>query len=267
MLWEWRGIANLAFIQLGWVSRVDEMILARVSSGFAGEEVWEDIQVVPGCIIHEGGLALFKCYSWTVWPSFDDKEFILFWSTASLKAPELGPPAILATIDGTPYTITEDTVRSQLQLGVVEVLKDLRTDNIWGHTSDPNIASFSGAHESDPDLFTSTNVEDETLGGSFHTTPPSDSNVHANQGLTSDVLGPDVNEDNFAKRMEEVSWKRKKPYTALDLAAVTEPFNRRLFLDEDSDDDLMICYFLDCFCTWEVVTTPLGDIQCFVYDG
>ncbi|GJV95157.1 hypothetical protein Tco_1546734 [Tanacetum coccineum] len=38
----------MAFIQLGWVSRVDEMILARVSSGFAGEKVWEDIQVVPG---------------------------------------------------------------------------------------------------------------------------------------------------------------------------------------------------------------------------
>ncbi|GKE68411.1 hypothetical protein Tco_1526483 [Tanacetum coccineum] len=34
-----------------------------------------------------------------------------------------------------------------------------------GHTSDPNIASFSGANESDPDLFTSTNVADETLGG------------------------------------------------------------------------------------------------------
>ncbi|GJW60389.1 hypothetical protein Tco_0109724 [Tanacetum coccineum] len=48
MLWEWRGIANMAFIQLGGNSRVDEMILARVSSGFAGEEVWEDIQVVPG---------------------------------------------------------------------------------------------------------------------------------------------------------------------------------------------------------------------------
>ncbi|GJT25086.1 JmjC domain-containing protein [Tanacetum coccineum] len=29
-----------------------------------------------------------------------------------------------------------------------------------------------GAHASDPDLFTSTNVEDETLRGSFHTTPP-----------------------------------------------------------------------------------------------
>ncbi|GJV76340.1 putative ribonuclease H-like domain-containing protein [Tanacetum coccineum] len=29
------------------------------------------------CIIHKGGLALFKCSSWTVWPSFDDKEFLL----------------------------------------------------------------------------------------------------------------------------------------------------------------------------------------------
>ncbi|GJY17081.1 hypothetical protein Tco_0388572 [Tanacetum coccineum] len=36
MLWEWRGIANMDFIQLGGNSRVDEMILARVSSGFAG---------------------------------------------------------------------------------------------------------------------------------------------------------------------------------------------------------------------------------------
>ncbi|GJY64706.1 hypothetical protein Tco_0466166 [Tanacetum coccineum] len=46
-----------------------------------------------------------------------------------------------------------------------------------GHTSDPNIASFSGANESDPDLFTSTNVEDETLGGSVHTTPPRSTQV------------------------------------------------------------------------------------------
>ncbi|GKD21296.1 hypothetical protein Tco_1222999, partial [Tanacetum coccineum] len=53
MLWEWRGIANMAFIQLGGNSRVDEMILARVSSGFAGEKVWEDIQVVPGFVGRE----------------------------------------------------------------------------------------------------------------------------------------------------------------------------------------------------------------------
>ncbi|GKD63655.1 hypothetical protein Tco_1305763 [Tanacetum coccineum] len=39
MLWEWRGIANMAFIQLGGVSRVDEMILARERNGFAGEKM------------------------------------------------------------------------------------------------------------------------------------------------------------------------------------------------------------------------------------
>ncbi|GJR50415.1 hypothetical protein Tco_1400936 [Tanacetum coccineum] len=46
-----------------------------------------------------------------------------------------------------------------------------------GHTSDPNIASFLGAHASDPDLFTSINVEDETLGESFHNTPPRSTQV------------------------------------------------------------------------------------------
>ncbi|GKE69236.1 hypothetical protein Tco_1527308, partial [Tanacetum coccineum] len=39
-------------------------------------------------------------------------------------------------------------------------------------SSDPNNASSSRPHESAPDLFTSTNVEDEIMGGSFHTSPP-----------------------------------------------------------------------------------------------
>nr|GEX51948.1 ribonuclease H-like domain, reverse transcriptase, RNA-dependent DNA polymerase [Tanacetum cinerariifolium] len=47
--------------------------------------------------VQEGGLVIFKCSTWT-------------------RSPELGPPAIQATIDETPYTITEDLVRSQLQL-------------------------------------------------------------------------------------------------------------------------------------------------------
>ncbi|GJX12952.1 hypothetical protein Tco_0204710 [Tanacetum coccineum] len=34
-----------------------------------------------------------------------------FWSTASLRSSELGPPAIMATIDGTSYTITESFMR------------------------------------------------------------------------------------------------------------------------------------------------------------
>ncbi|GJR90005.1 hypothetical protein Tco_0214016 [Tanacetum coccineum] len=262
-------------------------------------------------------------YALTHDPIIFDSLVKQFWSTASLRAPELGPPAILATIDRTPYTITEDTVRSQLQLGDDGGIEDLPIADIYlgmdnlgyptegkltfhknkfspqwrflvhtiqhclstksgswdqfgsplaialiclsdgrrfnwssyifkgmvnnisnakrflmyprflqiilgietrnskqyhvlkmsrklfanmrlnfegdhmpllaamlppaqaaiadegtgeaapdGHTSDPNIASFLGAHESDPDLFTSINVEDETLGGSFHTTPP-----------------------------------------------------------------------------------------------
>ncbi|GKA13701.1 putative ribonuclease H-like domain-containing protein [Tanacetum coccineum] len=41
-----------------------------------------------------------------------------------------------------------------------------------GPSSDPNIASSSRPHESAPDQFTSTNVEDETMGGSFQTLPP-----------------------------------------------------------------------------------------------
>ncbi|GJV74779.1 putative ribonuclease H-like domain-containing protein [Tanacetum coccineum] len=160
---------------------------------------------------------------------FDSMRLNRFWSTASLRAPELGSLAILATIDRTPYTITEDTVRRQLQLGddgaamlppaqaaiadegtgevapdvpqtIPETIQEIRpepdqsqehlptpprtttTDQIplvfeQGHTTDPNIASFSGAHESDPDLFTSINVEDEILGGSFHTTPPRSTQV------------------------------------------------------------------------------------------
>ncbi|GJU05821.1 putative ribonuclease H-like domain-containing protein [Tanacetum coccineum] len=41
-----------------------------------------------------------------------------------------------------------------------------------GPSSDPNIASSSRPHDSASDLFTSTNVEDETMRGSFHTSPP-----------------------------------------------------------------------------------------------
>ncbi|GJS40124.1 putative ribonuclease H-like domain-containing protein [Tanacetum coccineum] len=41
-----------------------------------------------------------------------------------------------------------------------------------GQSSYPNIASFSRAHETDDEPFTSTNVEDKPLGGSFHASPP-----------------------------------------------------------------------------------------------
>ncbi|GKC16096.1 hypothetical protein Tco_1012878, partial [Tanacetum coccineum] len=53
------------------------------------------------------------------------------WSTATLRSPELGPPAILATIDETPYTITEDSVRSQLQLADDGGIDDLPIAEIY----------------------------------------------------------------------------------------------------------------------------------------
>ncbi|GKC93955.1 hypothetical protein Tco_1159397, partial [Tanacetum coccineum] len=46
-------------------------------------------------------------------------------------SPELGPPAILATIDETPYTITKDSVRSQLQLADDGGIDDLPIVEIY----------------------------------------------------------------------------------------------------------------------------------------
>nr|GEU85792.1 synaptobrevin, longin-like domain protein [Tanacetum cinerariifolium] len=55
-------------------------------------------------------------YALTTNPIISDSLVKQFWSTATLRALELGTPAILATIDKTPYTITKDLVRSRLQL-------------------------------------------------------------------------------------------------------------------------------------------------------
>ncbi|GKA08706.1 hypothetical protein Tco_0688037 [Tanacetum coccineum] len=43
-------------------------------------------------------------------PLIYDSLITQFWSTASLRSSKLGPPAIVATIDGTFYTITESLV-------------------------------------------------------------------------------------------------------------------------------------------------------------
>ncbi|GJT73284.1 hypothetical protein Tco_1032570 [Tanacetum coccineum] len=54
-----------------------------------------------------------------------------FWSTASLETFKEGPPAIIATIDSTPYTITESLVRSQLQLDDKGGVEDLSIADIY----------------------------------------------------------------------------------------------------------------------------------------
>ncbi|GKD44025.1 hypothetical protein Tco_1268670, partial [Tanacetum coccineum] len=276
-------------------------------------------------------------YALTHGPVIFDSLVKQFWSTASLRAPELGPPATLGMIDRTPYTITEDTVRSQLQLGDDGGIEDLPISDIYlgmdnlgyptegkltfhknkflphwrflqiilgiatrnpkqyhvlklssklfanmrlnfkgdhmpllaamlppaqaaitdvgtgevapdvlhtipetiqetrpepdqsqehiptpprpttsdhippvveqAHSSDPNITSFLGAHKSNPDLFTSTNVVDETLGGSFHTTSPRvstlESELKSHKLLFKDVVG------QFVKKVKALDLKLK----------------------------------------------------------
>ncbi|GJV38397.1 putative ribonuclease H-like domain-containing protein [Tanacetum coccineum] len=122
-------------------------------------------------------------------------------------SPELGPLAILATIDATPYTITEDSVRVQLQLAddggkltfyknkfspqwrflVHTILHCLSTKSgSWDQFGSPiavaliclsdrrkfNWSSYIFKGMTNDAPFTSTNVDDEPLGGSFHAFPP-----------------------------------------------------------------------------------------------
>ncbi|GJV13744.1 hypothetical protein Tco_1355285 [Tanacetum coccineum] len=70
-------------------------------------------------------------YALTINPIIFDSLVKQFWSTATLSSPKLGPPAILATIDATPYTITEDSVRGQLQLADDGGIDDLPIADIY----------------------------------------------------------------------------------------------------------------------------------------
>ncbi|GJT89904.1 hypothetical protein Tco_1078749, partial [Tanacetum coccineum] len=70
-------------------------------------------------------------YALTNNPIIFDSLVKQFGSTATLRSPELGPSAILATIDKTPYIITEDSVRRQLQLADDGGIDDLPITEIY----------------------------------------------------------------------------------------------------------------------------------------
>ncbi|GJY47933.1 hypothetical protein Tco_0437889 [Tanacetum coccineum] len=70
-------------------------------------------------------------YAITQDPIIYDSLVKQFWSTASLRASEEGPPAILAIINRTPYTITESLVRNQLQLDDEDGVEDLPIADIY----------------------------------------------------------------------------------------------------------------------------------------
>ncbi|GKC25701.1 hypothetical protein Tco_1027851 [Tanacetum coccineum] len=104
--WSVCGSILMRTIPSGWICVISGV--ARVSTSGHTGFYW--LNISTGC------LSGFCWYAIVTDPLIHDSLITQFWSTASLRSSELGPPAIVATIDGTPYTITESLVRSQLQL-------------------------------------------------------------------------------------------------------------------------------------------------------
>nr|GEV21660.1 putative reverse transcriptase, RNA-dependent DNA polymerase [Tanacetum cinerariifolium] len=86
--------------------------------------------------------------------SDDYHQIIDFLSTSHIRAPELGPLAILATIDNTPYTISEELVRSRLQLADDGHVTDLPISKIYsgmvtlGYVTEENVYMGTAFHTS-----------------------------------------------------------------------------------------------------------------------
>nr|GEX58332.1 hypothetical protein [Tanacetum cinerariifolium] len=111
-----------------------------------------------------------------------------FWSTATLRESELGRPAILATIDKTPYTITKTLVRSRLQLADDGCVIDLPIPEIYsgmdniGYVTEGKLTFFKNKfspHSAQPktDAGSFPTMKDAPLGGNFHTSPPRSSHA------------------------------------------------------------------------------------------
>ncbi|GJX76186.1 hypothetical protein Tco_0322997, partial [Tanacetum coccineum] len=83
-------------------------------------------------------------YALTNDPIIFDSLVKQFRSTATLGSPELGPPAILATIDATPYTIIKDSVRGQLQLADDGGIDDLPIAEIYSGMDNLGILEVRG---------------------------------------------------------------------------------------------------------------------------
>nr|GEW59552.1 ribonuclease H-like domain, reverse transcriptase, RNA-dependent DNA polymerase [Tanacetum cinerariifolium] len=123
-------------------------------------------------------------YALTTNPIIFDSLVKQFWSTATLKESELGPPAILATIDKTPYTITEALVRSE---GAEVAAQDIphpvpAPDQSLAYfptpsrpqSPDPVAPVLEHDHSSaQPKTIAGSfpTIEDAPLGGDFHPSP------------------------------------------------------------------------------------------------
>ncbi|GJR40264.1 hypothetical protein Tco_1215948 [Tanacetum coccineum] len=126
------------------------------------------------------------------------------WSTAHYLSSESGPPAIVATIDDTPYTITESLVRSNLLLDDAGGIVDMTIAEIYtgmhnlGYPTEgkltitmnkfsPSGGDSSGEAEPSvppnvPEIVTETVPSHEQV--STHLTAPTNSDVNVNEQVT-----------------------------------------------------------------------------------
>nr|GEY36333.1 aminoacyl-tRNA synthetase, class 1a, anticodon-binding [Tanacetum cinerariifolium] len=120
-------------------------------------------------------------YALTHNPIIFDSLVKQFWSTATLRSPELADDGgiddlpiakIYFGMDNLEY-VTEGKLTFFKNKFSPQWRQQTSDPNApffeHGQSSDPNIASFSRTHETDDDPF--PNVEDEPLGGSFHISP------------------------------------------------------------------------------------------------
>nr|GEV41428.1 putative mitochondrial protein [Tanacetum cinerariifolium] len=126
-----------------WYPKESPIVLEAYSdSDYAGENK-DRKSTTGGCQFLGRRLISWQCKKQTIMAtSSTEAEYVAaanccgqLWSMATLRAPELGPPAILATIDKTPYTITKELVRSRLQLA-----------NDGGVTNLPILDIYSGIY-------------------------------------------------------------------------------------------------------------------------
>ncbi|GJR87971.1 hypothetical protein Tco_0211982 [Tanacetum coccineum] len=169
----------------------------------------------------EYGVCLHNC----LWYAISHDPFIYdslvkqFLRTASLRLAELGPPAIVATIDGAQYTISEASVRSAgedqgerpaepadqspipapmpspVNVPNPPIIAPTTTSPPRKGTnippSDHDQPSTSRLNEPDEEPLTSTFVEDETAGGSFHESPPRSHEATPSAGHLDHLPGSD----------------------------------------------------------------------------
>ncbi|GKC35407.1 hypothetical protein Tco_1047791 [Tanacetum coccineum] len=103
-----------------------------------------------------------------------------------------------------------------------------------GQSLDPNIASFSQVHETDDDPFTSTNVEDEPLGGSFHASLPRLLCPFVVSTLVQKVNSLETELKDTKKLFKDVVGKLVKKVKAMEVKLKTK---KRKVVVSDSDQE------------------------------